>query len=139
MRASAALGENVGSSTIARLAVVLVAVAVMTLGFAAINQLWERGAECEIAVLSWCILSGLLITSVGAAVLARLGSPIGAYILLIGALVVVTWLGMASGAGIFEFCGRDATPEEALVLPAFTLVASLIGVVPGYLVGHPEH
>ena len=43
---------RVRSSTVARLGVVLVAVAVMTFGFAAINQIWERGAECEIAVLS---------------------------------------------------------------------------------------
>ena len=81
----------------------------------------------------------MLIASMGAGVLARLGSPIWVYILLVGAIVVVTRLGLASGVGIFEFCGRDATPEEVFVLPAFTLVAALIGIVAGYLVGHPEH
>ena len=128
------------SSTIAQLTVVLGAVAVMTLGFAVINQIWERSAECEIAVLSWCVLSGLLIASVGAGGLATLKSPIGPYILLLGALVVVTRLGLASGVDIFEFCGRDATAEEARWLPVFTLAASLVAVGPGYLLGrHVAH
>ena len=127
------------SSATTALIVVLIAAAIMALGYAAIHGIpysHKADPSCadhEIALLAWGDLSGLVITYLGTVVQARLKSPIGAYWLLVGVLTLVAGIGFTLSIETHEFCGRESWWKEGALMAGFTFLASVAGLAAGYL------
>ncbi len=127
------------SSATTALIVVLIAAAIMALGYAAIHGIpYSHGAgpscaDHEIALLAWGVLSGLVITFLGTVLLAWLKSPIGAYWLLVGVLTLVAGIGFTLSIETHEFCGRESWWKEGALMAGFTFLASMAGLSAGYL------
>ncbi len=78
-------------------------------------------------------LSSLLVTFLGATILAALGSSFSAYALLVVAASLVAGFGYAQG--MEAECGGGASLGRALSAAGLGLIPALAGLVPGYILG----
>ena len=122
------------------MAVIVVAAAtIMALGYAAIHgvpyshKTDPSCADHQLALLAWGTLGGLVIAALGTVILAWFKSPIGGYILLVGALTVVAGIGFTLSIETHEFCGRESWWKEGALLAALTFLGSLAGLSAGVL------
>lgn len=126
------------SSATAALIVVMVAAVIMALGYAVITGIpyshkTQTCVDHEMALLVWSVLAGLVVTAVGAVILAWLKSPVGGYVLLVGVLTLGAGIGVTLSIETHEFCGRESWWMEGALLAGLTLIASLAGLSAGFL------
>ncbi len=119
---------------------VVLAATIMALGYAAIHAVpfSRRGdpscADHELALLAWGTFGALVITAVGTVALARFKSPVGGYVLLVGALTLVAGIGFTLGIETHESCGRDSWWKEGALMAGLTFAASVAGLTAGAIV-----
>lgn len=97
-----------------------------------------RGSDCfslSFVLLLWPALVGLVAGFVVGARFARRGEPAGAYAALLCALAMAGGVGYLVGATRDGCYSLDVAVEDAPIAGFITLVATLFGLAPGYVVG----
>jgi hypothetical protein len=96
------------------------------------------GSDCfslSVVLLLWPALVGLVAGFAVGAWFARRGESAGAYAALLGALAMAGGVGYLVGATGDGCYSLDNSVDDAAVAGLITVVATLFGLAPGYVVG----